>query len=192
MKSDRKAAGLVEVNVARFSAEIDTELFNRAEKELAAFVAAVHTLHGEEQARTASNGWLLELIALKEPCKCAFLDLRAATIGAARRLTQRLSVPSARHAVLAVTAGILLLAAPANAQAVASNSSHSSTQDKQANLDVIRWRSISGKHEFQQDSDHPSRNSNMSISSVQFTSSCLPSLPNRELIWVNTQIRRIR
>src|SRR5215467_14236829 len=110
MKSDRKAAGLVEVNVARFSAEIDTELFNRAEKELAAFVAAVHTLHGEEQARTASNGWLLELIALKEPCKCALLDLRAATIGAARRLTQRLSVPSARHAVLAVIAGILLLA----------------------------------------------------------------------------------
>src|SRR5215472_12863536 len=115
MKSDSKAGGPVGVRAAKFSAEIDAELFNRAEKELAAFVAAVHTLHGEEQARTASNDWLLELIALKEPCKCALLDLRAATIGAARRLAQRLSVPSVKHAVLAAIAGILLLAAPANA-----------------------------------------------------------------------------
>jgi len=182
MQSDSKAGGLVGVRTPRFSAEVDVELFNLAEKEPAAFVAAVNTLHGEEQARAAANDWLLELIALKEPCKGAVLDLRSITIGAARRLARRLSVPSARHAILAVIAGILLLAAPAKPQAVASNSSHPAAQDKQTNLDVMRWRSVSGKHEFQQDSDHPSRNSNKSISCVQFTGSCLPSLPNRELI----------
>jgi len=81
---------------ARFSAETDAELFNRAEKELAAFVAAVSTLHGEEQARAAADDWLLELIGLEENCKGASpdLDLRTVTIRAARRLAQRLSIPS--------------------------------------------------------------------------------------------------
>ena len=81
---------------ARFSAETDAELFNRAEKELAAFVAAVSTLHGEEQARAAADDWLLELTALEQPCKGASpdLDLRSVTIRAARRLAQRLSIPS--------------------------------------------------------------------------------------------------
>jgi len=91
-----KPGGLLGVNGARFSAEIDAELFNRAEKELAAFVAAVNTLHGKEQSRAATDDWLLELIALEENCKDASLDLdlRSVTIGAARRLAQRLSIPS--------------------------------------------------------------------------------------------------
>jgi len=81
---------------ARFSAEIDAEILDRAEKELAAFVAAVSTLHGEEQARAAADDWLLELIALKVPCHGASpdLDLRSVTIRAARRLALRLSTPS--------------------------------------------------------------------------------------------------
>src|SRR5215467_14919926 len=99
MKSDSTTRGLLKAEGARFSAEIDTELFNWAEKELTAFVAAVNTLHGEEQARAAANDWLLELIALNEPCKGALLDLRAATIGAARRLARRLSTSSLTHAV---------------------------------------------------------------------------------------------
>jgi hypothetical protein len=125
-----KPGGLLGVNGARFSAEIDAELFNRAEKELAAFVAAANTLHGEEQARAAADDWLLELIALEEHCKDACLDLRSVTIGAARRLARRLSIPSPAHAALAVVAGILLLIAPANAQAADSNSRHPLTQDK--------------------------------------------------------------
>ena len=78
-----------------------SELFNRAEKELAAFVAAVNTLHGEEQARAAADDWLLELIALEEPFKGASLDLRAVTISAARRLARCLSTPSPAHAAQA-------------------------------------------------------------------------------------------
>ena len=89
-----KPGGLLGVNGARFSAEVDAGLFNRAEKELAAFVAAVSTLHGEEQARAAADDWLLELTALAEPCKGASLDFRAVTIGAARRIARRLSTPS--------------------------------------------------------------------------------------------------
>ena len=81
---------------ARFSAETDAEILTRAEKELAAFVAAVSTLHGEEQARVAADDWLLELMALKGPCKGASLDLdlRSVTIRAAKRLALRLSTPS--------------------------------------------------------------------------------------------------
>ena len=105
MKSARKAKGLVGVKAARFSAEIDTELFHRAEKELAAFIAAVNTLHGEEQARAAADDWLLELTALEEPGKGASLDLRSVTIGAARRLARRLSIPRPAHAYLEGIAG---------------------------------------------------------------------------------------
>src|SRR6516164_1405033 len=96
MKSDGESGGLPGVKGARFSAETDAELFNRAEKELAAFVAAVSTLHGEEQARAAADDWLLELTAFEQPCKGASpdLDLRSVTIRAARRLAQRLSIPS--------------------------------------------------------------------------------------------------
>src|SRR5262249_36046354 len=52
-----KPGGLPGVKGARSSAEIDAELFHRAENELAAFVAAVNTLHGEEQAHAAAGHW---------------------------------------------------------------------------------------------------------------------------------------
>jgi len=96
MKSDSKARGMLGVKGAGFSAEIEAELFNRAEKELAAFVAAVITLHGEEQARAAADDWLLELTALKGPSTGASpdLDLRSVTIVAARRRARRLSIPT--------------------------------------------------------------------------------------------------
>jgi len=208
MKSDRKTGGLVTVKAARFSAEIDAELFNRAEKELAAFIAAVNTRHGEERARAAADDWLLELTALKEPCKGESLDLRSVTIGAAMRLARRLSIQSPAaiqssvrqnvspqqrrakqhspaqenvihattsgrisHAVLAVIAGILLLA-PASARAVRSISRHLVTQNKPVKVVVIRSSSVSRKHEFQQDSDHPSKNSHNVLCDVRFTHSC--------------------
>jgi hypothetical protein len=137
MQIDSKAGGLVGVRAPRFAAEINAELINRAEKELAAFVAAVNALHGEEQARAAADDWLLELIGLEENCKGASpdLDLRSVTIGAARRLARRLSIPSPAHAALAVMAAILLLA-PDNAQAADSNSRHPVTQDKLASVSV--------------------------------------------------------
>jgi hypothetical protein len=111
---------------ARFSAETDAEILKRAEKELAAFVAAVSTLHGEEQASAATDDWLLELTALKVPCNGTSLDLdlRSVTIRAAKRLAHRLSIPWAAHAGLALMAGILLLAAPANARAAQSSTRH--------------------------------------------------------------------
>ena len=90
------------VRAARFPAEIDAELLNRAEKELAAFVAAVNTLHGEEQARAAADDWLLELTTLKGPRKGGSLDFRSVTIGAAARLARRLSTSSPAHAALAM------------------------------------------------------------------------------------------
>ena len=102
MKSDSKAGELLGLRGARFSAEIDAEFFSRAEKELAAFVTAVHMLQGEEQARAAADDWLLELTALKDPCKGASLDLRSVTIGAAMRLARRLSILPPAHAFQAV------------------------------------------------------------------------------------------
>ena len=160
------------VRAPRSSAEIDAELFNRAEKELAAFVAAVNTLHGEEQARAAADDWLLELTALTEPCKGASLDLRLVTIDAAIRLARRLSTPWPAHAVPAVIAGILLLIDPANAHAAHSNSRHPVIQNKPANLVVIGWKSVSAKHEFEQDSDHTSKNSHSTVCDVRVTQSC--------------------
>jgi len=111
---------------ARFPAETDAEILHRAEKELAAFVAAVSTLHGEEQARAAADDWLLELTALRVPCNGASPDLnfRSVTIRAAKRLAHRLSIPWPAHAALALMAGILLLAAPVNAHAAHSSSRH--------------------------------------------------------------------
>ena len=97
MKCDTKAGGLPGVKGARsLAAEIDADLLKRAGKELAAFVAAVSTLHGEEQASAAADEWLLELTALKVPCNGASpdLDLRSVTIRAAKRLAHRLSTPS--------------------------------------------------------------------------------------------------
>ena len=148
MKDDRKTRETVGVRASRFSHEIDAELFGWAERELAAFVAAVNTLHGEEQARAAAGDWLLELVALKGLCKNASLGLRSVTIGAARRLARRLSIPSPTHAAAAVMAGILLLAAPANTHAAPSNSRHGLTQDRGPNLDVARWGSVTEKHEL--------------------------------------------
>ena len=169
MQRDSKAGGLAGVRDPRFSAEIGAELFNRAEKELAAFVAAVNGLHGEEQARAVADDWLLELIALKAPYKGASLNLRSVTIRAAVRLARRLSMPWPAHPILAVIAGILLLIAPANAH---SNSRHSLTRNKPANSVVIRWNSVSAKHEFQKDSYHPSRNPHKSAPDMHFNHSC--------------------
>jgi quinol monooxygenase YgiN len=172
MKSDNQAGGRQGVEGARFSAEIYAELFNRAEKELAAFVKAVHALHGEEQARAAADDWLLALIALKEPCKGASLDLRSVTISAATRCARRLYLPWPAHAVLALIAAILLLAGFANAHAAHSNPRYSVTQNKSAKLVVIRGKSVSAKHEFQRDSHHTSKNSHNAVCDVQFTHSC--------------------
>jgi len=94
MKRDSKTAELLGVQGARLSGEIRAELLKRAEKELAAFVGAVRALHGEEQTRAAADDWLLELTALKGLCKSTSRDLRSVTVRAARRLTQRLSIPS--------------------------------------------------------------------------------------------------
>jgi hypothetical protein len=172
MQIDSKAGGLVGVRAPRVLAEIDAELFNRAEKEMAAFVTAVNTLHGEEQARAAADDWLLALIALREPSKGTSLDLRSVTISAAMRLARRVSIPWPAHSVLALIAGILLLAGLANAHAAHSNPRYPITQNKSANLVVIRWKSVSAKHEFQRDSDRTNKTSHNAVCDVQFTQNC--------------------
>lgn len=61
-----------------------------AEKELAAFVAAVSELLGPEQSLQAAEDWIEELELLEWPTGSARPDFRQATIAAASRLSQRI------------------------------------------------------------------------------------------------------
>lgn len=61
-----------------------------AEKELAAFVAAVSELFGPEQSLEAAEDWIEELELLEWPTGSARPDFRQVTIAAASRLSQRI------------------------------------------------------------------------------------------------------
>lgn len=61
-----------------------------AEKELAAFVAAVSELFGPEQSLEAAEDWIEELGLLEWPTGNARPDFRQVTIAAGSRLSQRL------------------------------------------------------------------------------------------------------
>lgn len=61
-----------------------------AEKELAAFVAAVSELFGPEQSLQAAEDWIDELELLEWPTGSARPDFRQVTIGAASRFSQRI------------------------------------------------------------------------------------------------------
>lgn len=63
-----------------------------AEKELAAFVAAVSELFGSEQSLQAAEDWMEELELLDWPTGETIPDFRKVTIAAAARLSQRLYV----------------------------------------------------------------------------------------------------
>lgn len=60
-----------------------------AEKELAAFVAAVSELFGSEQSLQAAEDWMEELGRLDWPTGETIPDFRQVTIAAAARLARR-------------------------------------------------------------------------------------------------------
>ena len=68
-----------------------------AERELSAFVAAVHQLFGPEQARYAADNWMEELEQTDRMSEAQAIDWRAVTIAAAARLVGRDKEPRANH-----------------------------------------------------------------------------------------------
>jgi hypothetical protein len=60
-----------------------------AERELSAFVTAVHQLFGAEQSWQAGNIWIEELERADWPSEAPVIDWRKVTIAAARRLVDR-------------------------------------------------------------------------------------------------------
>jgi hypothetical protein len=60
-----------------------------AERELSAFVTAVHQLFGAEQARQAGPSWIEELERMDWPSEAPVIDWRKVTIAAAGRLVDR-------------------------------------------------------------------------------------------------------
>jgi hypothetical protein len=57
-----------------------------AEKELSAFIRAVHKLFGAEQARQSGLDWIEELVLMEWPSGESVPDLRRATLCASARL----------------------------------------------------------------------------------------------------------
>ena len=68
-----------------------------AERELYAFVTAVHQLFGPEQARYAADNWMEELEQTDWIGEAQGTDWRAVTIAAAARLVGRDKEPRANH-----------------------------------------------------------------------------------------------
>jgi hypothetical protein len=62
-----------------------------AEKELSAFISAVHKLFGAEQARQSALHWIEELERMDWPSGESIPDWRRATVGASARLGALLS-----------------------------------------------------------------------------------------------------
>jgi hypothetical protein len=60
-----------------------------ADRELSAFVTAVHQLFGAEQSWQAGNIWIEELERADWPSEAPVIDWRKVTIAAARRLVDR-------------------------------------------------------------------------------------------------------
>jgi hypothetical protein len=60
-----------------------------AERELSAFVAAVHQLFGAEHASRAADSWIEELERTAWPTEAPVVDWRKVTIAAAERLVGR-------------------------------------------------------------------------------------------------------
>jgi hypothetical protein len=60
-----------------------------AERELSAFVTAVHQLFGAEQAWRAAGSWIKELDRTDWPSEAPVIDWRKVTIAAAARLVDR-------------------------------------------------------------------------------------------------------
>jgi hypothetical protein len=68
-----------------------------AERELSAFVTAVHLMFGPEQARYAAENWMEELEQSDWISEAQAIDWRAVTIAAAARLVGRDKEAPANH-----------------------------------------------------------------------------------------------
>ena len=75
-----------------FSNSLCTDQVHVAERELAAFIAAVAELFGAVQARLSAEDWLGVLELMDSPPKSTWQDWRAVTIAASVRLANRLNV----------------------------------------------------------------------------------------------------
>jgi hypothetical protein len=65
------------------------QLLASAERELSAFVTAVHQLFDAKQGRKAAKNWIEELERTDWPSGTSVIDLRKVTIAAAARLVRR-------------------------------------------------------------------------------------------------------
>ena len=65
------------------------QLLASAEKELSAFVAAVHQLFGAEQAQKAAANWMEELERMDWSSEASVVDWRGLTIATAARIAGR-------------------------------------------------------------------------------------------------------
>jgi hypothetical protein len=65
------------------------QLLTSAERELSAFVTAVHQLFGADQARHAADNWMEELAQAHWSSESTITDWRRVTIAAAARLARR-------------------------------------------------------------------------------------------------------
>ena len=84
-----------------FSNSLYTDQMHRAERELSAFIAAVRTSYGPEQAELSAEDWIAESELMDSPPRSEVRNWRAVTIAASARLASRVTRPS--HFSVAVT-----------------------------------------------------------------------------------------
>jgi hypothetical protein len=77
------------IGVADREGESMAQRLPLAERELSAFVTAVHQLFGAEQASRAADSWIEELERTDWPSEAPVIDWRKVTIAAAGRLVDR-------------------------------------------------------------------------------------------------------
>ena len=77
------------IGVAHQEGQLMAQQLALAERELSAFITAVHQLFGAEQSWQAGNIWIEELERMDWPSEAPVIDWRKVTIAAARRLVER-------------------------------------------------------------------------------------------------------
>jgi len=77
------------IGVADQEGQLMAQRLALAERELSAFITAVHQLFGAEQSWQAGNIWIEELERMDWPSEAPVIDWRKVTIAAAGRLVDR-------------------------------------------------------------------------------------------------------
>jgi hypothetical protein len=77
------------IGVADQECQLMAQQLALAERELSAFITAVHQLFGAEQSWQAGNIWIEESERMDWPSEAPVIDWRKVTIAAARRLVDR-------------------------------------------------------------------------------------------------------